>query len=179
MRPDIRLQNSEADTWFLSEKIRKMEKINIFNSKDKKQFLKELNTQYGIEELPDYVYFTKEDKEKVYISNKEIFNFDLEEIKTRTIGLYVGTKMKDGFRFSIEGSQIFGKLAKKNIFEIGEAVRNVWITGVDIECFDERFQNQYVIVKCNDDFFASGKVKNNLLINYISKTRKVKNVFEN
>lgn len=156
-----------------------MEKINILNSKDKKQFLKELNNLYGINNLPEYVYFYKEDKDKLFVVNKDIFDFDLEDLRTKSFGVYIGSKMKDGFRFSIEGSQIFGNLAKKNIYQIDEEKRNLWISGESLECNEEKLQNQYVIVKCNKDYFASAKVKNNILMNYISKTRKIKNVFEN
>lgn len=149
--------------------------ITILNSKERKLLLQSLNQLYQIDELPDYTYFFVNKKEKLYVCNKEIFDFNLEELKTNNVGLYIGTYMVDGFRFSIEGSQIFGKIAKKNILEISEEDRNKWIKGEDIST--TKFDNEYVILKHKNDFFASAKVKNNIIKNYIPKARSQKKVF--
>ncbi len=150
-------------------------KITILNSKDRKILLQTLNEIYGIEELPELTYFYQNKKEKLYVVNKEVFEYDLHEIRTNAMGLYIGTFMVDGFRFSIDGSQIFGKLAKKNIFDVSEKERNEWIKGEDLFC--EEFENEYVLIKCGEDFLCSAKVKDGIIKNHVSKSRKQKKVF--
>ncbi|MGE0793641.1 MAG: hypothetical protein AB7V77_05685 [Candidatus Woesearchaeota archaeon] len=152
-----------------------IENITILNSKERKHFLEILNKLYGIEELPNFTYFYIKEKERLYVVNKEIFNFDLNEIKTNSTGLYIGTFMLDGFRFSVEGSQIFSKLINKNILEITKEQRNAWIKGEDLET--DEFEGEYVVLKCENDFLASAKVKNNIIKNFIPKARKQKKVF--
>jgi len=152
-------------------------KVNVMNSKEKKLFLQQIKDLYGVEKLPTYVYFYINDKERLYVVNEDAFKYDFEEIRVNSTGLYIGTFMIDGFRFSIEGSQIFGKLATKNIYEIDETRRNDWIKGESINCEVPDFQDKYVLIKCGNDFFASAKVKKNSISNYIPKTRTQKTVF--
>jgi NOL1/NOP2/fmu family ribosome biogenesis protein len=145
-----------------------MQKLKILNSKEIKQIMNMLKEQYGFNEKPDYV-FLKSSKEKIYIINRNMANIDLTKLRIDSMGLYFGGFQKDGFRLSIEGSQIIGKKAKKGIINLDDKQKTQWLKGEDITYEGEG----YVIVKNKQDILGSGKIKDNKLLNYIPKARKL------
>lgn len=152
--------------------------IIILNSKDRKSIRQSLEEQFGIKEIPEnVVYFCLNKKERVYICNREIFEIEQESLRTNAFGLYFGTYMIDGFRLSLEGSQMVGPLATKNIFEITESQFEEYIKGEDLVCENPDFQKQYVIVKRGKDFVGVGKVKEGIFSSNLPKSRKLKKVF--
>lgn len=152
--------------------------ILILNSKDKKHIRQHLTLEFGITSLPDnMVFFCLNKKERVYACNKEIFDVEQESLRVNSFGLYFGTFMPDGFRLSIEGVQLIGHLANKNVFLIDDSQFEAYLKGENLDCFQEEFQKEYVIVKHDNDFLGVGKVKNNIFTNHLPKSRQLKNVF--
>ena len=62
--------------------------------------------------------FLKTEKGKIYIVNEDISKLDLSKLRINSIGLYFGELRGDELRLSIEGSQIIGKNASKNVIVI-------------------------------------------------------------
>lgn len=152
--------------------------IIILNSKDKKLLKQTLDKQFGITKLPDKILFCLNKKEKVYLANREIFDLNHEVFRVNAFGNYFGTYMTDGFRLSIEGAQELGPLATKNILELTKEERDLWIKGYDLnKTIETENESAYVIIKFEDYFYACGKVKENRIINYVSKARKLKKIF--
>lgn len=153
--------------------------IIILNSKERKHLRQQLEENFGIGELPEeYVYFCINKKERLYVAKRELFEQDLQALRVNAFGLYIGTFMKDGFRFSLEGAQLFGPLATKHIIHLDSKNRNNWFKGEDIDLGESEHESQYVLVKSGDDFLGSGKVKEGIIMNYLAKARKLTNVFE-
>jgi NOL1/NOP2/fmu family ribosome biogenesis protein len=154
--------------------------VIIFNSKDKKQLKKILVEQFDIEDLQEIVFFCLNSKEKIYMCNRECFDVEHHLLRVNAFGNYFGTFMPEGFRLSIEGSQIIGPLAKKNVFHISQSQRNSWLHGEELlidETLFEELQGPYVLICYNNDFFGCGKVKDGRVLNYLPKSRMVKNIF--
>jgi NOL1/NOP2/fmu family ribosome biogenesis protein len=151
--------------------------ILILNSKERKLLRQLLDEQFGITTLfDDKVLFCINKKERVYITNKEIFDEEQDKLRVNAFGLYIGSYMVDGFRFSLEGAQLLGPQASKNIIELDLEERNAWFRGEELEA-DESFNGQYVLLKSGNDFCGVGRVKNEKIMNYLSKSRKLTNVF--
>ena len=146
--------------------------LKILNTKEISKILEQIKSQFSIKELSlDFVFLTNEDN-KVFISTKDIAKVDFRNLRINNIGLYFGKLEIDGFRPSIEGSQILGKLAKENVIEINMEDTKKWFKGEDLQT---NFNNKgYVILKCKDDFLGSGKIKNNRIINYVDKGRRIR-----
>jgi len=144
--------------------------LEIMNSKKTKILMKFLYDEFGIEEKPEFV-FLKSNKNKVYVVNRDIERIELERLRIDSVGLYFGTYQIDGFRPSIEGSQLLSKYAKKNIIELNREQKHSWLKGRDIELNDS--ENRYVLVKSGKDFLGSGKVKNGVLMNAVPKSRRL------
>jgi len=145
------------------------------NSKEVKNLFLKLKEQFGVEEKPNFVYLIN-NKEKVYVLNRDIEKIDYESYWIDSAGLYFGTYQKDGFRLSIEGSQILSKLAKKNVLELTKEQKHDWLKGNDVQT-DETI-SRLVIVKSKKDYFGCGKVKEGILLNAVPKSRRLNIVNE-
>ena len=132
--------------------------LKILNRKAVKEILALIEKQWDAEIDLDCVFL--QDKEgKIFIINKEFAEIDLTKLRVNSMGLYIAQLMPDGIRLSIEGSQLIGLKAKKNILELTEKQAKEWFQGNDIEIKTE--MKNYVILKHN----KIQKIENNYLIN--------------
>ncbi len=145
--------------------------LKILNKKQIKELLALIKQQWNASIDLNYA-FLKDNDDKIFIINKEFAELDLTKLRINNIGLYFAQKMIDGLRLSIEGSQIIGPKAKKNILELNKKQTKEWFQGNDIEVKTE-MQN-YVILKHESDFLGTGKIKENKILNYIPKSRRLK-----
>ena len=145
-----------------------MNNLRILNSKEKKKIIEQVKNYFGIENLElDYI-FLMSDERKVYLVSEDAARVELDMLRVNSLGLYFGA-FEDNFRLSIEGAQLIGRKAKKNVVELKDDTK--WLEGNDIEVSGE---NGLKIVKCKNDFLGTGQLKNGTLINYVSKERRIK-----
>ncbi|MFH1505412.1 MAG: hypothetical protein ABIE94_00270 [archaeon] len=146
-----------------------MQKLQILNTRDVKDIIKKLKEQFGYEEKLDYVVL-QNNKGKIYLISRDLVNIETQNLRVDTLGLYFGKQEADGIRLSIEGSQIIGPKATKNIIELEDEDRDLWVKGYDMDMAGEL---GFVIIKNKDDFLGCGKLKNNKLYNYVPKSRRL------
>ena len=139
------------------------------NSKEVNNVLKQLKEQFDIDFPKDY-YFFKNNKGRIFIISKKLKDIDLDKVRVNELGLYFATEERGGIRLSIEGSQLL-KNAKKNILELNEEQFLSWLKGFDIEVNDKR--QGYMLVKHKNYFCGSGKLKENKLLNFVPKSRRI------
>ena len=145
--------------------------LQFLNSKQIKHLKSLLESQFGFSDDLDYV-IVKTNKNKLYLANKSINEIDLTKLRINSMGVYFGELLETNeLRLSIEGSQIIGRKANKNIYELNDEQIKDWFKGIDLEIEDER--NAFVIIKYNEDFCGCGKIKNKKLLNYVGKVRRV------
>lgn len=154
-----------------------MQNIQPLNSKKTKELLKILESQYGTDYsslIKNYILYINKDN-KIFIINKEFSQLDTSKVRINSLGLYLGELHNNQLRTSIEGSQLLGKDAKKNVIEIDISQKRAWLRGKDMEIKHEN--TGFLIVKCKTqdgiDFLCSGKVKSNNLMNFIPKNRRI------
>jgi len=154
-----------------------MDRSIILNKKEVKKVLALINNQWGCDtsQLSDYV-FLKNNKDKYSIVNKELFDFPIDKVRVSKLGLYFGELHKEEFRVSIEGSQLVGRTAKKNVVELNDEQAAEWIRGVDVEIELTDVPNGFLLIKNNNDFYGCGKYKTieKKLLNYYPKIRRIK-----
>ena len=149
-----------------------MTSLKILNNKEKKKIIELMKNYYGTSEIKlDYVFMKNKD-DKVYLLSKDFSKIDTENIRINSIGMYFAKLYPNGIRLSIEGSQLIGPLAKKNILEVNNDEVKNWVKGYDI-LTDERF-NGYVIIKNNNDYFGWGFYREGKIENMIPKDRRIK-----
>lgn len=148
-------------------------RFKILNSKDIKNIKKVLEQQYGFSGKLDGVFLFNESKRKLYLISEDIKKIMELKIKSDNVGLNIGSLDNNRFRFTIEGSQLYGKSCKKNIIELNEEEAKRWMRGEDIDIKDNMDYEWYVIIKHKNDFLGSGKISTNKILNYVSKARRV------
>lgn len=152
------------------------ENLEVLNSKEIKNIYKQLNEQFGFDEKLDYV-FLRNNKDKVYISTRDIEKIDISSLRVDSVGLYFGKYYNDGFRLSIEGSQLIACKCKKNIVELSTEQKHDWLMGKDIPL--EGRENSFVILKWKKDILGCAKVKREAALNSIPSSRTLHVVNEN
>src|SRR3989344_4752333 len=144
-----------------------MQNLRVLNRKEIKELFNKIKEQYGIESLELEYVFLRNNEDKIFIANRDIARIDLNKIKVNNIGLYFCAIENDEVRLTVEGTQLIGKKATKNIVELDSEQVKEWFKGNDIEV--EKDISGFVILKHNNDFLGSGKYKNNKIINFLPK----------
>jgi NOL1/NOP2/fmu family ribosome biogenesis protein len=148
-----------------------MKKLKILNKKEIKEILKPIKEQWGADINLDYAFLQNSDND-IFIANKEIFDVDFERLNVNSLGLYFGELKNSSLRLSIEGSQIIGPKAKKNVIELDDGETKLWLRGYDLE--KNTKAQGYVLVKHNNDFMGSGRVKDQKILNFVPKNRRIR-----
>src|SRR3989338_9709821 len=105
-----------------------MPELKILNSKEIKEILKLIESHWGAKLKLEYA-FLRNPKNRIFIVNKDIGKINFSQLRINSIGLYFCEIDKLGIRLSIEGSQIVGPKAVKNIVEINEEQTKQWFKG--------------------------------------------------
>ena len=150
-----------------------MHKLSILNSREIKEIMKLIESQWGAKLSPDYV-FLKNSENRVFIVSRGIEKVDMDKLRINSIGMYFCEIDRKGIRLSIEGSQIVGPKAEKNIAEISEDQARQWLRGEDLEVSGD--YSGFAIIKCNNDFLGNGKFKDGKILNYVNKGRRVSSI---
>jgi NOL1/NOP2/fmu family ribosome biogenesis protein len=146
-----------------------MQQLKILNNKEIKEILNLIEKQWGAKLDLDYA-FLKNQKNKVFLIDKDLSKIDTSKLRINSIGMYF-CETEKGIRLSIEGSQIIGKKATKNIVEIDEQQAKQWLKGEDLEINGN--YSGFVILKHKNYFLGCGKFKEDKILNYVSKERRI------
>ena len=147
-----------------------MQNLKILNKKQTKEILSLIKKQWGADFKEDYA-FLKNEKGKVYLINKDISKINLEKIRINCLGLYFAKIITNEIRLSIEGSQLIGPLAKKNILELNEKQAKEWMSGNDLEIKGKH--SGFLLIKHKTDFLGTGKCRDEKVFNYVGKARRI------
>jgi len=160
-----------------------MKNIKILNKKEVKKVLSLIKNQWDADVKLDYV-FLQNSKGKIFIANKELFNIDkikknkikkasdsfLENLRINSIGMYFGLLKENQLRLTIEGSQIIGAKAKKNILLLSDAQTKEWLRGEDLPIKNLK---GFFLIKNKNDFLGTGKAVKDKILNFVPKNRRV------
>lgn len=150
-----------------------MENLKILNTREKKDILRLISRQWGADFKTDLVFLLS-NKNKIYLVNKDFSKVDEKNMRIDKVGLYFGEIEVSQIRLSIEGCQMIGPIAKKNIVELSDGEVKVMFHGNDLIKKDlGNDKSGFVILKNNSDFIGCGKVRGEEILNYIPKTRRI------
>src|SRR3989338_644407 len=155
--------------------------FEVLNSKAVKQITKLLQQQWNYSGKLGSCFLQKEND--IFLVTKDIDKIDLRELNVNSLGLYFGELLHGALRLSIEGSQMIGKKASKNIIELNDEQMRQWLKGEDIELEGAENNNEIknnsggnydgcVIIKHKNDFFGFGRIKEGKLLNFVPKARR-------
>jgi len=144
--------------------------LTVMNRKDRKTLFEAMKEQFGVDKKLDDVAYLVSNRGKVYCVSHDIRDMAWESFRIDRAGVYVGKWLSDGFRPSMEGSKRIGPYATKNIIRVNKQGVMNWLKGRNIKTQGKK--DGFYLVRYNDDFLGSGKLKNDELINGVSKSRK-------
>jgi len=147
-----------------------MQNLTILNKKQTKEILSLIKKQFNAEFKSDFA-FLKNEKNKIYLINKDISKINLEKIRINNLGLYFAQLYTNEIRLSIEGSQLIGPLAKKNILELNDSQTKEWMSGSDLDI--DKDYSRFVLIKNKKDFLGCGKVREGKVFNFVGKARRI------
>lgn len=152
-----------------------LDKWKVLNSKEVRSILAIIRQQWGsdLSELSAGCGFLEGKDGDIFLISRDVEKLDLENLHIDSLGLYFGQLRNDGLRLSIEGSQIVGKAATRNIVELADSEFRQWLGGNDLEK-DYGGCNGYVLVKYNSDFIGCGKLKEGKILNFVPKARRIR-----
>ena len=145
--------------------------LDFLGSRDLKHFFGLIETQYG--KVPPFFEksaFVRRN-EKIALVSRAVEQVLDNSLRINSAGLYIAEVKDDQLRLSIEGSQLIGPTATKNVCEITHEQTKEWFKGNDLQVSGD-FEG-FVIIKSSDDFIGSGKFKEGFILNFVPKARRL------
>ena len=151
-------------------------KFEVLNGKKTKAVAELLDKQWGYGSKFEDGFLQKGND--LFLITRDVSKVDLQKLNVNSLGAYFG-EMKHGWlRLSIEGSQIVGPEAQKNVLETSPEQLRQWLGGEDLEppssfdCISSE-KKGFVIMKHGSDFLGCGKIKDGRILNFVPKSRRV------
>lgn len=148
------------------------ENLRVLNSRETKAVLDLLETQWGYtEKLPFALLESSNDR--LYLITTDFARVDPKTINLDAAGLYFGELRNGELRLSIEGSQIIGPKANKNIVDLDALGMRAWLKGQDLEW--QGAVEGFVLLRHGSDFLGTGKYKpeQGKILNFVPKARRI------
>jgi NOL1/NOP2/fmu family ribosome biogenesis protein len=156
-----------------AEKVRSLE---ILTKEQIEKLEKIVEKNYGSHFDLQQFFVLKTSEDKMWIATKEVANMAFEKIPVNSIGLYLGKiKRNDKINLSVEGCQLVGKDAKKNVALLDEEAAERFLHGEDVmpkeavNCEEHNF----VMVKHEGDFLGSSPFEGKKIKNMLPKSRRL------
>jgi NOL1/NOP2/fmu family ribosome biogenesis protein len=144
--------------------------LRALSARDLKPILSHIKEQWGAEiDLP--VAWYQSTKNDLFVVSKDITKIDARKLRINSVGLYIGELKKGLLRLNIEGSQLIGPKATKNVVELNDNEMRAWLRGEDLD--KEVSADGYVIIKHGDDFAGCGRIKEKKILNFVPKARRL------
>ncbi len=154
-----------------------MQHLTPLNGKEIKNLLERLREQFGYAPEEDYAYLQNE-KNKIYIVNKDITRINLDNLHIDKVGLYFAEVYDHQVRLSKEGAQLLVKEARQrkkklsNVVSLSKDELQQYFKGQDLEKdLDEELggANCFVILVYNNDVLGCAKYKERKILNFLPK----------
>jgi NOL1/NOP2/fmu family ribosome biogenesis protein len=128
-----------------------------------------IGTQFGVNPLPGY-RLLRSGKRRIRIVSEEAYQLVRLIPKPEVAGLYLGELGPSGIRLSLDGSQLIGPHATKQIVSLTPAQAEAWLRGESIDIKDSH--RGYVIVRHQSDILGCGSLFGGRLHNFLPKDRR-------
>ncbi len=145
----------------------------FLSSKEKKQYIEKLNSQFGISELPWLLIETGKDKVRAF--SGDLTRGDINKIariaNVELIGMYLFKEELGGIRFGFDGSMMLKDKISKNILGADEEQVKEWLLGKDLNI--KLAKGVYVVTHAGDTL-GCGMSDGEKLINFVPKERRIR-----
>ena len=116
-------------------------------------------------------------EERIWLASKDVFLFDSARLPVNSIGLNFGKmKKNEKLRLTIEGSQLVGKTAERNVATVSDADAMRFLRGEDMNPVIKEGceEHNFVIVKTESrTVIGSAMLAEGRLKNFLPKSRRI------
>jgi NOL1/NOP2/fmu family ribosome biogenesis protein len=144
--------------------------VKIFTGRESRDFLEKVEKQWGAAPELDFA-FLQTQKEKIYMISKSLGEIDASKLRIDTLGLYFAELKHNELRLSIEGSQLVGPSATKNVVELDKDEFEQWLKGNDV--VKQADVEGFVLIKHGNYFAGTGKYRDGVILNFVPKARRL------
>ena len=146
-----------------------MQKLKILNRKEIKKIQEKLKEQFNCSLENDYAYLINQ-KNKVFIINKDISKINLDNLKIDKMGLYFAEYSKNHVRLSKEGAQLLirNHPEASNLVTIDKSELKEYFKGQELKK-DLGKDNRPVILKYNKEIIGYAQYEDKIILNYLPK----------
>ena len=146
------------------------DKLVVWKSKEVRAFLEKVHAQWGGSRKPDDAFISN-NQGNVFLVTRDLASIDWYKLWISSAGMYIAEIHDERVRLSIEGSQLIGPSATKNMLEVDKETAMHWLKGHDIEAQGDF--SGHVIVKFGKSYMGSGAYKEGKLLNHVPKSRRL------
>lgn len=144
---------------------------NFLAKKEIRKILEQLEKQWGFAEELDFLFF-QNNRDRISLLNREYAQLDVLKLRINSAGLYFCEIMKNGeVRLSIEGSQIVGPFASRNVLDVSQEQAKQWLYGQDLEIVAD--VSGFVILRFGAYYIGCGRYKDGVISNHVAKNRRI------
>ncbi len=130
-----------------------------------------LASQFGIPKITGY-RFLRSGRKRIRLISEAAFHNLPGLPYTGTTGLYIGEYSQTAVRLSMDGANLLGRFATKQIIELTKEQAEAWLQGESIN-YDDK-QQGYVIVIFKGDILGCGSLSHGTLHSFVPKIRRPK-----
>src|SRR3989344_1487288 len=125
------------------------------NNREVKKITEMIKEQFGLQESPikDLIFLKRGDG-RIYLAADDIRKLTPLPPYPNSLGMYFGFEEKNGFRLSLEGAQIIGPHAKKQVLELNEEQLKEWFNGQNLKT--ESIDKGFTLLKRKNDYVGCG-----------------------
>lgn len=142
-----------------------------------KEILENIEKYYkcNVDELKELNFYINEKTQKIHVTKVDIEELNIDKISG--FGLYFGTMHDNNrLRLSIEGSQLISP--KKNYIKINDENLKSYLAGEnlfkdEVEEINWEDNAPFLITLHNDENLGSVNIKENMILNYLPKSRRL------
>ncbi|MDO8656587.1 MAG: hypothetical protein Q7K45_05080 [Nanoarchaeota archaeon] len=151
-----------------------MQSLTILNTREVKKIKEVLVSQFGYALQEDYAYL-KNDKDKIFLVNKDAAKLDWKKLIIDKMGLYFAEDKETEIRLSKEGAQLLASEAKKNkqklmnVVELSTEETKTYFQGQDLPK-DLGADSKNIILQYKHNILGCAKYKEGKILNFLPKT---------
>jgi len=153
-----------------------MQKLIILNTREIKKIKEVIKNDFGYSLKSDYAYL-RNDKNRIFLVNKDLGRLDIDKLKIDKIGLYFAENMNNYVRLSKEGAQLLVRETEnvQNTVELSEDEVKAYFKGEDITK-DVDGDNRQIILAYGAEVLGSARLKDGTILNHLPKISRTNSI---
>ena len=153
-----------------------IKKIKVLEKEEVENLERMVEKNYGTRAGLDRFLVMISAEERIWLASKEIMNLDMRKFPVNSTGMNFGKiKRNDKISLTVEGAQMIGKQAIKNVVVLDEENAKKFLQGSNIKPQQEincEYHN-FVIIKSGEDFLGSSLLTEEGIKNLLPKSRRI------